>query len=196
MNYFTDEEKDIVNQFLQEKKKSLWIYGLPGCGKTTLAKEILKDTLITRIDSSDLKKHKDINLYLLDSIQRKNITLMFHQSKERSVLIDDLDTFHKNDLRGLKGLIKFLKEGQFYNASVIVVFQKLFHKNRSIQRIAHYDLSLNYSLSTYYQIVNDFINKKNYQFSSDEIDTIIYHSKYNLHKLRRSLDEKSKNHKN
>jgi len=196
MNYFTDEEKKRVNEFLQEKNKSLWIYGLPGCGKTTLAKEILKNTLITRIDSSDLRKHKDIHQYLLDSVQRKNITLMFHQKKERSVLIDDLDTFHKNDSKSLKGLLKFIKEGEFYNASVIVVFHKLFRKHRSIQRISHYDLHLNYCLSTYYQLVNDFIHKKKYKCSSDEIDILIYHSKYNLHKLGRLLEDKSKSKKN
>ena len=37
---------------LNEYKKPLLIYGSPGCGKTHLALDLLKDTVLLRIDST------------------------------------------------------------------------------------------------------------------------------------------------
>ena len=43
--------------------KPLLIYGHPGTGKTHLALELLKDTILLRIDVSQIKGNKDMKNY-------------------------------------------------------------------------------------------------------------------------------------
>ena len=50
-----DQLNTIHNWF--QSKQILFIYGPSGIGKTTLAKEILKDTIITIIDTLSLKNN-------------------------------------------------------------------------------------------------------------------------------------------
>ena len=60
---------------LLKKNKPLLIYGNPGSGKTHLALELLKDTILLRLDCLNLKDIKDIKKYIVDRIQKRNITL-------------------------------------------------------------------------------------------------------------------------
>ena len=57
--FLSDEQLNKIKNFTSDQ--ILLIYGNPGIGKTTLAKEILKDSSITIIDSLFLKK--GINIY-------------------------------------------------------------------------------------------------------------------------------------
>ena len=45
---------------LLKKNIPLLIYGKPGCGKTHIALELLKDTILLRLDSINLKDIKNI----------------------------------------------------------------------------------------------------------------------------------------
>ena len=62
-----------LNDILLQKNKPLLIYGKSGSGKTHLALELLKDTILLRIDSIFLKDIKDIKTYL--QTQRELIQL-------------------------------------------------------------------------------------------------------------------------
>ena len=91
--------------------KPLYIYGGSGSGKTTLGNYLLKEYIVEKIDSFDIKKHKDIYTFLIEKSQKKNITLMFSGNyKKRAYFIDNLDVFYKNDKKSFKGIIKFIKE--------------------------------------------------------------------------------------
>ena len=108
--------QDFTNQDLP-----LFIFGKPGIGKTTLAKELLKDTIILRIDTNDLKKHKDIGYYISNSLGKKNITLMFQKSiPKRSLFIDDLDIFYKNDKSSYKSILHFLTKTTHLDCKIII----------------------------------------------------------------------------
>jgi chromosomal replication initiation ATPase DnaA len=79
--------------------KPLLIYGNPGSGKTHLALELLKDTILLRIDVSqikEIKEIKDMKHYLLDKLKRRNVTLMFKdKNDQRGLLIDDISYLSK-----------------------------------------------------------------------------------------------------
>ena len=94
--YLSSDQLQIIDDF-HHYKAPLFITGPPGCGKTSLALELLKDTILLRIDSGSIKHHKDIAEFILNSIRKKNITLMFQEKQDRSILIDDLDVFKKYD---------------------------------------------------------------------------------------------------
>ena len=126
---------------LLEKNKPLLIHGNPGSGKTHLALELLKDTILLHLDSINLKDIKNIKKYIVDRIQKRNITLMFVESKEtRGLLIDDLHTFHKYDKNSYNGIIDFLKEKKYYNNKIIITCDMSFLNNKhlkSIRRLVH-----------------------------------------------------------
>lgn len=170
---------------LLKKNKPLLIYGLPGSGKTHLALELLKDTVLLRLDSLNLKDIKNIKKYILDRIQKRNITLMFQESKEtRGLLIDDLNTFHKYDKNSFNGIIDFLKENKYYNNKIIITCDKSFLNNKYLKRLTIEKIHLKYDYNEYYKICLRISEEKKYKYSLDELDSKIYESDYNFHKFK------------
>ena len=184
--YLSSDQLTIIDRFHSEKD-ALFITGPPGAGKTSLALELLKDTILLRIDSSLIKQHKDLSQYILNSIRKRNITLMFQQKRNRSILFDDLDIFQKHDKPGFKHIIQFLKGNQFYNAKVVIIFPNKFQKNKELVKILTNKkqktkdiIRLNYSYPTYYRIMKDVLSSKNISLSSSEMDTLLYTTNFNL----------------
>ena len=170
---------------LIKKNKPLLIYGLPGCGKTYLASELLKDTILLRIDSLNLKDIKNIKKYIIDRIQKKNITLMFQESKEtRGLLIDDLNNFYKYDKNSFNGIIDFLKEKKYYGNKIIITCNNNFIKNKYLKRINIQSIHLKYDYNQYYKICLSISKDKKYKYNLDELDVKIYESNYNFHKFK------------
>lgn len=175
---------------LLKKNKPLLIYGLPGSGKTYLALELLKDTVLLYLDCLNLKDIKDIKKYILDRIQKRNITLMFQESKEtRGLLIDDLNTFHKYDKNSYNGIIDFLKEKKYYNNKIIITCDKSFLNNKYLKRINLERVHLKYDYNTYYKICLGISKEKNYKYNLDEVDSKIYKSDLNFHKFMSDCSE-------
>lgn len=169
---------------LLEKNKPLLIHGNPGSGKTHLALELLKDTILLRIDSINLKDIKDIKKYIVDRIQKRNITLMFQESKgTRGLLIDDLNTFHKYDKNCFNGIFEFLKDKKYYNNKIIITCDTSFLNNKHLKRIVLKRFHLKYDYNTYYKTCLIIAKDKKYKYSLDELDDKIYTSNYNFHKF-------------
>ena len=174
---------------LLEKNKPLLIYGNPGSGKTHLALELLKDTILLQIDSLNLKDIKDIKKYIIDRIQKRNITLMFQESKEtRGLLIDDLHNFHKYDKNSFKGILDFLKDKKYYNNKIIITCDTSFLNNKYLKRIDLKRIHLKYDYNLYYKTCLSIAKDKKYKYTHDELDIKIYESNYNFHKFKSDCD--------
>ena len=171
-----------LNDILLQKNKPLLVYGKSGSGKTHLALELLKDTILLRIDIIFLKDIKDIKKYILDKIQKRNITLMFQEKNEcRGLLIDDIHIFYKYDKNSFNGILDLLKNDKFYNTKIIITCENHFLKNKNLNKFKHDKYHLQYNYNEYYKICLKIIKEKKFKFTFDELDYKIYDSDYNFH---------------
>lgn len=178
----------IKNDFFKDNK-SLLIYGSSGCGKSTYSNNLLKDTIILRIDYYNLKNIKmDINEYLYDKLGKKNITLMFSQNmKSRSLLIDDIHIISKYDKKIYKILIEFIKKNQ-YKLQIVITCLNTFLKNKELCKLNILKYELKYNYSEFYKICIKIILQKNIKLLSNEIDKLIYKNKYDFNIFKSELN--------
>ena len=185
-------KKEIIENF-HKLKKPLLIYGSPGCGKTYLANELLKDTVLLRIDLSLLKRIHNCKEYILDRLKKRNVTLMFHNKNEqRGLLIDDIHIFYKYDKSSYKLIIELIKEGKYYGSKIILTCCNTFLKNKDLCRIKLSKYEIKYNKSDYYKLCLKILKDKKIKLSDDKYDTLIYYSNYNLNKFNSNLDNLGK----
>ena len=161
--------------------KPYLIYGGPGSGKTHLALELLKDTILLRIDTNALKDIKDIKNYILDRLKKRNVTLMFSESNEqRGLLIDDIHVFYKYDKSSYKSVIEFIREEKYYKSKIILTCCKTFLKNKDLCKLKIPRYHIRYTYSEYYKICLWILKDKKIKLSDDQCNKIIFFSKYNF----------------
>ena len=179
-DYLTEEQINKINNF-QKNQGPLIIYGKDGSGKTTLGTEILKETILLKIDSDILKKYKNISIYILEILKKKNITLMFKDKiKNRGLLIDDINNYHKYDRINYKSIINFLKKGNFYGTKIIITCNENF-KNKDLLKLKYN--SVNISLIDYNKLFKNIIKDKKIKISKDNLKRYIDKSNGNINIL-------------
>lgn len=163
--YFLEKEQlDIISNW-SSKKEPLFICGCPGSGKTSLAKEILQERVVTQIDSLCMKNNMDIYEYIKNIIQKRNITMMFEQKKEkRGLIIDDIDLFYKHDKKIYKGIINLLSS-ELYDTKVILTCSIKFLNNRSLSKLAYSKLLLVYDNHKIHKICKNICTEQNINLS-------------------------------
>ena len=109
--------KDILIHFEQNKhdltiKKSIYIYGEPGTGKTTFVTNILKDLNydIIKYDSGDIRTKSIIETITKNNMSDRNVMSMFQKSKRKvAVIMDEIDGMNSGDKGGITSLIKIIR---------------------------------------------------------------------------------------
>jgi len=188
--YLSLEQEQQIKEFLSSDKVLL-ISGVSGCGKTELARTIFRKISI-HINTSSIHSYKNIREELLFSVKKKNIMMMFQEKCEyREILIDDFDVLMKHDKKIFSELLKFLQEGKFYHSKIILIVNPTFLKNRKFRKINYIHLHLSYNLSSYYNIVTSILDERKIIKTSDEIDKLVYHSKFNLNTIHSLLSYSS-----
>lgn len=195
--FLSDSLKKILNEFISGNK-ILFIYGDAGIGKTTLARELLKDRIITEINCLNLKDNCNIDEYLQNIVDKKNITLMFsNDRKQRGIIIDDLDTFQKLDKKSFKVLINFLEKHKFYNAKVICILNSKLIKNKSLQKINMIPFPLIYTKDIYYKLFDIICKKKNIDLLKfEEKLKLLSKYNYNFNSIFSNLEYQETNNNN
>ena len=181
--YFLEKEQlDIISNW-SHKNEPLFICGHSGSGKTSLAKEILQDRVITHVDSLYMKNNTDIYEYILNIIQKRNITMMFEQKKEkRGLLIDDIDIFYKHDKKIFKSIINLLSS-KLYDTKVILTSSIKFLNNRSLNKLSYSRLFLVYDNHKIHKICKNICSEKNINLSLIKKQELIKRSSNNINTL-------------
>ena len=179
--FLTEDQLNVINNWSQTKNEPLFIFGGSGVGKTSLAKDILKDTSLTLIDSLFLKNNTNIYEYLMNIIQKTNITLMFSQQKEnRGLIIDDLELFNKYDKKNYKLIIDFLTKYKYYNTKIIIISSLKFSNHKTLTKLRYSRINLVYNSHYFHKITKNICINCNKNLTFKETNNLIVRSNYNL----------------
>ena len=115
-----EEEKrliDVLNNFEENKKqlilsRGVYVYGSPGCGKTTFVKNVLKKLNydIITYDAGDIRNKSVIDNITKHKISDTNIIAMFNKTKKKiAIIMDEIDGMNSGDKGGINQLIKLIR---------------------------------------------------------------------------------------
>ena len=184
--FLTTREKEFFDKWLanyEKEQKPLLIRGIDGNGKTTLAKEILKQYSIIHINIDFIYGKADIFSYIENSITKKDICFMFDQTKQvKALLIDDLQLYIRMNKGFLKKLLEVMKQKKYPRIPIIIICNQ--ETNKAILSITDkcilYEHS--YSLKHYSKILSNKINLSDYK-----LNKYIESCKYNLNTIMMNL---------
>jgi len=114
----TNEIKTILRSFADNVKnltykKGIYIYGSPGCGKTTFILDILKDLQfdVIKYDAGDVRNKSLIDTITSNNISSQNVlSMMQGNSKRIAIVMDEIDGMNNGDKGGITALIKLIRQ--------------------------------------------------------------------------------------
>lgn len=109
--------KNIINDFENNKnnlliKRSIYIYGSPGCGKTTFVLNTLKELNydVIKYDTGDVRNKNIIDTIDRHNMSDKNVISMFQKKiKKIAIVMDEIDGMNNGDKGGINSLIKLIR---------------------------------------------------------------------------------------
>jgi hypothetical protein len=113
-----EEITDILQNFHQNCnkitfKKGIYVYGSPGCGKTTFVYDILREMNydIINYDAGDIRNKSMIDTITSNNISSYNVlNLMNGEVKKIAIVMDEIDGMNNGDKGGITALIKLIRQ--------------------------------------------------------------------------------------
>jgi DNA polymerase III delta prime subunit len=93
-------------------KRGIYLYGVPGIGKTTFVINILKqlDYDIIKYDAGDIRNTTVIDDITKHNMSDRNIMSLFNKkSKKIAIVMDEIDGMNNGDKGGINSLIKLIR---------------------------------------------------------------------------------------
>ena len=148
--HLNNHYKNEIKKFNNNNNNILLLSGDSGSGKTSFGEFLLKNTIMTRLDSYDIKNKFNFQDYISDIINNNNITIMFNKKKKkRSLLIDDIHIIYKYDKILFKNIINFFNNNKkINNIKIIIICNLKFITNKNFK-----------IKNKLYNIINIYINK-------------------------------------
>jgi hypothetical protein len=100
------------NKHDDKTKRCVYIYGPPGCGKTTFALNVLKSLRydVIKYDACDHRNKTTIENINIHNVSDTNVMDSFFKRKTNmAILMDDVDYMNNGDKGGINSLIKLVR---------------------------------------------------------------------------------------
>jgi hypothetical protein len=109
--------KDFLVNFEKNKnnlllKRSIYIYGAPGSGKTNFVLQVLKDLNydVIKYDAGDIRNKNIIDTITKHNMSNMNVLSMFQKNvKNIAILMDEIDGMNNGDKGGINSLIRLIR---------------------------------------------------------------------------------------
>jgi ABC-type oligopeptide transport system ATPase subunit len=173
-------QENTIQTWLSKKDKPLFITGHPGCGKSTLANQLVSDYHIVHINSDHLKYSGNLIEYIENTLFKKDILMMCSKNHYKALCIDDVQLFIKYDKSTIINLIQFIKTIHTHYP-VIIVSDNIEHKYINQIYTISYNISLRFPISYYTSILKEGITKP---INNSHLTSYIHKSSKNLHSLK------------
>jgi hypothetical protein len=148
------EIKDILSNFSEnckniQFKKGIYIFGSPGCGKTTFITEVLNELKYDMIkyDAGDIRNKSLIDTITSDNVASQNVLdMMSKKNKPIIIVMDEIDGMNNGDKGGITALIKLIRqkktkkqrlEQQTLNPIICIGNYNIDKKIRELMKVCH-----------------------------------------------------------
>ena len=180
-NLLSFKDNNKLTQWKLLHDKPLFIQGYDGCGKSYIAKQLLKDYHIITISSEFIKYSSDIIEHLNSTLFKKDIFMMLSSSNHyKALVIDDIQLFSKYDKSTLSKLEAFVKLIKFSQNPVILLCNECEDKYIKSMKHFSYVITIQFNFNYYKDILNKNILNKN--ITDSDLHSILYKTK-NLNTL-------------
>ena len=199
---FKNNKKDV--------KRSLFISGPPGIGKTTIAHLILKyfNYDIIEFNASDVRSQKSVKDSLLKILNNTNVSLMQeNNTKNIGIIMDEVDGMSSGDRGGVSELVSIItppkkdkeniKNNKIYINPIICICNNNTEKKLSDLRKICLEINFTKPSNNDLKIISDkIILNENIQIDEDAIQLIINYSQNDVRRLTFLLQDIAKNFDN
>jgi hypothetical protein len=141
--------KDLLINFEENKnnisiKRSIYIYGSPGCGKTKFITQLLKEINydIILYNASDIRNKNIIDDITKYNMSDKSVISMFQKRvKKIAIFMDEIDGMNSGDKGGINSLIKLIRpkktkkqKGEEFSINPIICASN-YHMDKKIKEL-------------------------------------------------------------
>jgi hypothetical protein len=188
--------KNLLIEFEKNKgnlslKRSIYIYGAPGSGKTQFVMKLLNDLNydVIKYDAGDIRNKNIIDTITRHNMSDTNVISMFQKKiKKIAIVMDEIDGMNNGDKGGINSLIKLIRpkktkkqktEEVTYNPIICI---SNYHMDKKIKELMKVCNSFELKTPNNLQIKN-IINITMPKIESDLLENIIKFIKGDLRKF-------------
>jgi DNA polymerase III delta prime subunit len=188
--------KELLINFEKNKgnlllKRSIYIYGTPGSGKTQFITNLLKDLNydVIKYDAGDIRNKNIIDTITRHNMSDTNVISMFQKKiKKIAIIMDEIDGMNNGDKGGINSLIKLIRpkktkkqkiEEITYNPIICISNYHIDKKIKELMKVCHsFELKQPNSIQ-----IKNIIQLTMPELEKDLIDIIIKFIQGDLRKL-------------
>jgi DNA polymerase III delta prime subunit len=192
ITFIEDWLTNIKKQTTEGFKKSVFLYGPPGVGKTTLSRIILEkyNFNIVELNASNHRNMSHIDKILKEINSKTTVhKLVDNKNKRNAIIMDEVDGLSIGEKSGLTQLLKYLKsKHNIYIPIICISNEKIDKKLKELKKFSHTFFIDKPSESQMIDIAVTIAEQKNIEYTRPGLLELVKKSNGDIRILRNLLD--------